>query len=777
MTKESPFFRVSVGLKDLIGQDLITDDLVAVFELVKNSFDAHATEVQLTFEDDRLIIADNGKGMSRKGLLEKWLFVAYSAKRDGTEDNDYRHDLSAKKLNFAGDKGIGRFSCDRLGEHLTLGSRSGANPVQILTVDWTLYEHKPEEEFSSIEVALSDAPDFPDTRPPSGSTTGTVLYISRLRSAWRRDKLLKLRRGLAKLINPFETTQSRFKIVLTVPGETAEDATAARSDSPSDRANRVNGPIENTLLDLLRTKTTSIRVTVSGRKNTIETILEDRGQEIYRTREPNSFDDLRSVEMRADIYYLNLSAKQTFARRMGLPSVEFGSIFLYRNGFRVFPIGEEHDDFFGLSRRKQQGMRRYLGTRDVIGRIDVPGSPEFKEATSRDQGLVRTPQVEALVKFVIRKCVRRLERYVVDITWRDPENQKVGDTSRMSLDANRARIAELVKTLADTKELEILDYNKDLVRIVDEKSDVFESSLSALEVIAERTNDVAMKRIMAKVRAQSREDRAAAVEFRGDAERAEARAASAEQASRRATREYERERERNRFLVAAQSLDDDTILNLHHQIMVQASDVQIGVKRMMRRLRTGETVGNTEWIDFLGTIAFRSSQILTTARFATKGGYREQAVEAGRDLAGYIADYIETVATLWAPRGIRVECQQGGGAVSRVFRPIDVGIVIDNLVSNAAKAGARRILFVLQSQRGPRARLQIAVADDGGGWPTDLRPLERVFEKGTTTTNGSGLGLFHVRQVVETMLGAVEAMEEPYSKDLDGAHLTIRVGT
>lgn len=75
-------FRVSTGLKDLIGRDLITDDFVAVFELVKNSFDAHAKSVRITFEDDRIIIADNGKGMSRKAILEKWLFVAYSAKRE-----------------------------------------------------------------------------------------------------------------------------------------------------------------------------------------------------------------------------------------------------------------------------------------------------------------------------------------------------------------------------------------------------------------------------------------------------------------------------------------------------------------------------------------------------------------------------------------------------------------------------------------------------------------------------------------------------------------------
>ena len=769
MTTETKPFRVSVGLKDLIGRDLITDDFVAVFELVKNSFDAHATKVRLLFEADRIAIADNGKGMSRQGILDKWLLVAYSAKRDGSEDDDYRRTRSRRQHPFAGEKGIGRFSCDRLGKALMLSSRSGKGSVQIVTVDWTLYEETPKRDFATVKVNITEAARFPSVRPPSSASTGTVLEITGLRSEWPRKKLRKLRRDLAKLINPFESSQSKFQIEIDAPSESAEDR--------NDKDGPINGAVENTLLDVLKRKTTSISVRISKSDNSMETVLEDRGEVIYRTREPNSYKNLAGTPVRADIYYLNRSAKHTFALRMGLPSVEYGSLFLFRNGFHVFPIGEERDDFFGLLRRKQQGVRRYLGTRDVIGRVDVPGDTGFREATSRDQGLVQTPQVVALTKFVEEKCIRRLERYVVEIAWRDPEDQDREEPSRMSLDANRARIAELVRTLADAREVEIVDYNKDLVRIVDEKSEAFESSLSALEVVAERTDDAAMKRTMAKVRAQYREARAAAVEFLGDAEKADARAATAEQVSRRATRDFERERERNRFLVAAQSLDGDTILNLHHQIMVQASDVQIGVKRMMRRLRSGETVGNEEWVDFLGTVAFRNSQILTTARFATKGGYREQAVEAGQDLAGYIADYIQTVAALWAPRGIRVECMRGGGALRRVFRPIDVGIVIDNLVSNAAKANARRVLFVLQSRKKRSAGLKITVADDGDGWPAGLRPVERVFEKGTTTTNGSGLGLFHVRQVVEAMLGAVEATEEPYSQDLDGAQLTIRVGT
>lgn len=87
MTTEHLPIRVSSKLKDLIGRDLITDDFVAVFELVKNSFDAHASNVRLYFDDNKIVIADNGKGMSHDAILKRWLFLAYSAKRDGTEDD------------------------------------------------------------------------------------------------------------------------------------------------------------------------------------------------------------------------------------------------------------------------------------------------------------------------------------------------------------------------------------------------------------------------------------------------------------------------------------------------------------------------------------------------------------------------------------------------------------------------------------------------------------------------------------------------------------------
>ena len=195
-------FKVSTGLKDLIGRDLITDDFVAVFELVKNSFDAHASSAWVRFDADRIIVSDDGKGMSHADIINKWLFVAYSAKRDNSEDDDYRDTVSRRRMPFAGAKGIGRFSCDRLGQRLLLSSRAADEQVQILEVDWTRYEEDSKREFSTVPVDLSQAPDFPDPTTKRGRDVGTVLEIRDLRSSWGRDKILRLKRELAKLIKP-----------------------------------------------------------------------------------------------------------------------------------------------------------------------------------------------------------------------------------------------------------------------------------------------------------------------------------------------------------------------------------------------------------------------------------------------------------------------------------------------------------------------------------------------------------------------------------------------
>ena len=770
-------FRISTRLKDLIGRELITNQYAAVFELVKNSFDAHAQTVRLTFEPDRIVITDDGKGMSHDAIRRKWLFVGYSAKHDNTEDADYRGPVASGRSSFAGDKGVGRFSCDRLGARLRLCSRAEGHPVQVLHVDWTRYEGDMTQDFVNVEVDLQERPEFPQPPPISPRSTGTMLEITKLRTGWDRAALITLKRGLAKLINPFDPDPARFNVRIVAPRQIAADKEAG---GKGDTHDTVNGRIENNILQVIGQRTTQIRVRTMHGGQTLETTLTDRGRTVYSVREPNTYERLAHSSLSVAIYYLNRKAKTVFTRRMGIRSVDFGSIFLFRNGFRVFPIGEENDDFFGLARRKQQGVRRYLGTRDLIGRVEVTASKGFAEATSRDQGLIRTPEVTDLIRFIIEKCVRRLERYVVDITWKDKMDKDVDDTSRVMLDPSSAEVTRLVSGLAATKGLEVLSYDRDLVRLVDERSTFFRDTLEALAILAEKTGDPLLLQYVADAQVKLEAVQKEAGTARKGEQRAEEKARAAEEraaeAERRATsaeESYQSERERNAFLVAVGSLEEDTILNLHHQIGMYASDVSVGIRTMMRKLRRGVVLDTADWTKFLDVTAFRVRQILTAARFATKREYKERAAAITADLAVYIQDYVATIVPLWKTQGLLVVTPPFEGKFVTTFRPIDVGIVVDNLVSNAEKAGATRLILSLELDKGQKPDLLLTAADNGGGWDSRIEPLSRVFEKGVTTTDGSGLGLYHVCKVVEDLRGVCKAHRHAFSEQYKGAHLML----
>src|SRR5699024_7188448 len=120
--------------------------------------------------------------------------------------------------------------------------------------------------------------------------------------------------------------------------------------------------IQNNIASVLKDKTTTIDVNI---EESISIQLFDRGELIYQASKPNE-TILQDTPIHISISYLNASAKSNFTRIMKVQPVRYGNIFIYKNGFRVMPYGEEDFDLFGLNLRKTQGYNRYLGTREVI---------------------------------------------------------------------------------------------------------------------------------------------------------------------------------------------------------------------------------------------------------------------------------------------------------------------------------------------------------------------------------------------------------------------------
>ena len=199
---------------------------------------------------------------------------------------------------------------------------------------------------------------------------------------------------------------------------------------------------------------------------------------------------------------------------MDIEPVKYGNIFLFKNGFRVQPYGEVGDDSWKIDQRKQQGYNRFLGTRDLFGKVDLLTDKlgEFKEVSSRDGGLVETKGKKMLFDIFTEKALKRLERYVVGVLWGEAfarknyfldvnfaqiyreklANDKDNDTYEEIKENLGSKIdfVNLIKSLTD-ENIKIIYYNKDLVNLVNEQLDIVQPKfISDLGKIAEKTNDI-----------------------------------------------------------------------------------------------------------------------------------------------------------------------------------------------------------------------------------------------------------------------------------------------
>lgn len=707
--------------------------------------------------------------MTYDDIVNKWLKVAYSTKKENKSSPDFRDEIANKRY-YAGSKGIGRFSSDRLGETLRMETRHKSEkngPIHSVQVNWNDFEKDLTLRFEKVNIGYSEnSVQFALPTELTKISNGTAITIMNTRIEWNREKILRLKSALAKLINPFGSRADGFVIKLYAPSELKTDNALIQANnklgeqtSPNEV---VNGEVGNFIFSTLQEKTTFIDVEIDRSGSFIETKLIDRGELIYHIKEPNEFNLLKTVGFKCQIFFLNQSAKITFARRMGVPSVQFGSVFVFRNGFRVFPIGEEGDDWFGMDRRKQQGYARFLGTRDVIGRIDVSGSNNnFEESSSRNTGLIENEAVAQLKQCFWENCLTRLEKYIVPVTFADKEDKNTSDVSRLMTDPGRARISAVVAKLVDDKNIELIDYSHALIALISERSEQFEASLTNMHAIAQKTKDRNLFQAIEKaekrfteLKASEEKARKQADEERRAKEAAQSKAAAAEKLAAQTSEQLNEEKKRNHFLTSIANLDTETILNLHHQVTIYAVDLHQQIENFILKIAGTNEVKTPDVMNVLESISFLNSKVLGVSKFATKANFRLESEKIEADVAEYIEQYINGVAKDFLSSSMNVLTTNDGKGFVQKFKPIDVSIVVENLITNARKARATKVEFILTHPQ--KDVVHVVVKDNGRGLDKKITEPDRIFEKGFTMTDGSGLGLFHVRQVLGEMKGTIE---------------------
>lgn len=758
-------FVVDSGLKNVIGQELITNDFVAIYELIKNSLDAHASKVDFVIDDDLIIIADNGKGMLVSDdvdeIKSKWLRVAYSAKKQGIEDqnlnDDFRKKISNKKRALGGNKGVGRFSCDRLGKFLTLYTKTSQQTTyNQLDVSWNDFEGNDLVKFENIGVSRSKDNPLPDKiHKKLNNSVNTILAISNLRSDWNYEKLQSLKKELAQLINPFEENKD-IQIEIHAKEYINQDAKIDTEFS------KVNGLITNNIYEAIGLSTT--RIEVKLRNSSIHTRLIDRGELIYEIREETEFELIKNIPINIDLSFLNRAAKNRFTRFMGITALDFGHVFLFKNGYRVMPYGVRGSDMLGYDDRKSQGQMRYLGSRDLLGQINILNNdPSLIEPSSRDGGLIKNAAYEELKTLFKKNALVRLESYVVGITFKDKADKDKEDSSGIYKEKSRIGVIGLINKLVSNDQIEIISYHNELVDIIDEKSNDFTSTVKNLKQIATASkNSYLLGQIKSAetkytaLEQAKKEAEAASIEARKIAAEENAKANKALEAQKLAETKLEKEIKRSLFLKSLTEVEVEDVIGLSHQVVYDATNIKNTVNDAIERVSLDdEHFNGSVALQILQSISLSNQKILLASQFATRANFRHQSNGITEDMVAFLKDYILVSVDPNAFNiNVTVDIDEGI-KFTRTFKPLELSIIVDNFVSNAQKARAPSINFKVNITDDI---LNIIVSDEGDGFGPDV-DISRIFDLSYSGTQGTGIGLYHIKSVLKQLNGSVKLLK------------------
>jgi signal transduction histidine kinase len=393
-------FSVDAGIINRLGKELVGKHETAVSELVKNAYDADATEVNLIFENawnpgGILIIDDNGYGMSQSQLVNGFMRLSSSDKIHNPISDKY-------KRKRAGKKGIGRFATQRLGDRLIIITQTkNSQDALKIVINWN--------DFLTDKdlVTISNKIEF----IPKDKKEGTTLIIEGLREGWSDAMIKRIYRYTSELLQPFPLSKKK----------TEEDKL---SEDPGFKSYyfRKDGKEFTPVIDeekaIFQHALAEIEGYVLNDGQGCWALKSDKldfPQEVYgignnsKDKEDTTthFNLIKGVHFKAYyfIYEASLFSPGTFTFIRDL-SYDKGGIKLYRNGFRVLPYGEQGDDWLGLDKSNNRSI--VLGphmNRSFFGFVELDDPDGNFEETSSREGLIENKYLDELVSFVYRSIV------------------------------------------------------------------------------------------------------------------------------------------------------------------------------------------------------------------------------------------------------------------------------------------------------------------------------------------------------------------------------------
>lgn len=400
-------FRIHPRAFKALGADLVTNDVVAIIELVKNAYDAYATTVDIRFREidgvEALEIEDNGSGMTRRVIGEAWCTVATPYR----QENPVVTRPGKRNRRTSGAKGLGRLSAARLGAKLEMLTQTKNGVGWKVTVDWDQLARAESLDQCVATVVRDSSQHF--------RTSGTVLRILPLRSRWDEAAIDDLRENLGRLLPPFEVSKD-FAIRLSRPDLLKEPVAVEPPEFLKHPKYLIRGTVDQD--GTIRYEYAFHAVTGGARRKSSRTCGWDEVREaaddpILDSMERPSFGPFE-FEIRAwDIGPQDTSeiAERFDLRKSSIRSDirAYKGISVYRDGVLVLPKSEGARDWLGLDLRRVGRVGPRLSTPQVVGYVAITaaGNPDLEDTSDRER-LATTPNVRAF-EVTLRTIVSLME--------------------------------------------------------------------------------------------------------------------------------------------------------------------------------------------------------------------------------------------------------------------------------------------------------------------------------------------------------------------------------
>ena len=420
----------------MLGDQLIANERVALMELIKNAYDADADWAKVSFEcfdsngeqarpNARIIVEDNGQGMTERIIRDAWMNPATPNKR---RDISAQRRTPEKKRIVQGEKGIGRFAALKLGKKVTVVTRPPrCSHEYVIEFDFTAYD----DEFTSRNgkptvIFLEDVVATFEKRRPShfvrriirvngrrrrAGETGMRIEIDALKTHWTKNKVEKVSDDALKLQSVFsqlfahrvEPAATQFEVGFAID---EREVTYKRH-----RLERLKELLENAAVlkieeGIFDSDSNEFRFKLNGKAEVLA--FDDlRGEfGVRETFGANGDVDKRyptSGTFGFAFYVFDLKADPDspyWIDRDGVNLIKPHRVYLYRDGIRVYPYGNEEDDWLNIDAlRGTVSAGWFLSNDQVIGCVDISHehNPGLRDKTSRE-GLVE--QGEATSDFI-----------------------------------------------------------------------------------------------------------------------------------------------------------------------------------------------------------------------------------------------------------------------------------------------------------------------------------------------------------------------------------------